>query len=320
MTPDARPAAPLLRLPPTLRAMLWMAASGILFTVLNTTMKWLAESMEPWTVGFLRYFLGFVVFLPLVWRLGARGVLSARPGLQVARGVCHVGGSLMWFAALRQVSMAEMTAIAFTGPIFICLGAVLLLGERMSWARWASVLCGFAGVLIIVHPWTEGGFGSVNWGMVLLLLAAPSFAGSMLVAKVLTRRDRPDVIVLWQHGMVALLSAPFAALWWTSPSVAQWVWLVGCGLVGAAGHYCVTRAFRAADISAVQSVKFLDLVWASFAGIVVFAHWPDLWTIVGGTVIFTATLWLVHREARAARQARGRASPVAAPQLAPVRT
>jgi drug/metabolite transporter (DMT)-like permease len=131
-----------------------------------------------------------------------------------------------------------------------------------------------------------------------MLASAPVFAGSFLVAKVLTRYERPDVMVLWQHLLVSLLLAPFAIAYWSLPSATQWTLLVICGFLGAGGHYCMTRAFRVADISAVQSVKFLELVWAALLGVAMFDTLPQASTIAGGLVILAATLWLARRESR----------------------
>lgn len=299
-------------MPASLRGMLWMAASGALFAALNTIMKWLAGDLDPWLVGFLRYFLGFVVLLPVAFRLGLSGMRTGAPGLQVVRALFHVGGLLLWFLALPLVSMAEMTALGFTGPIFMCLGAVLVLREKMSAVRWAAVFVGFIGALIVVHPWTGPGFSGVSWGNLLLLAAAPTFAASFIVAKLLTRHDSPESIVIWQHGLVALFALPFALLDWTMPSAWQWGWFVLCGLLGAGGHYCVTQALRIADVSATQPVRFLDLLWASLGGFLVFSSVPESWTVAGGVVIFGATLWLARHEARAAK-----ARTMAAPQPAP---
>lgn len=294
--------------------MLWMAASGALFAALNTIMKWLADDLDPWVVGFLRYLFGFLVLVPLALRLGWRHMRTAAPGLQVLRGLFHTGGLVLWFLALPMVSMAEMTALGFTGPIFMCLGAVLVLGEKMSAVRWAAVFVGFIGTLIVVHPWTAPGFSGVTWGNFLLLLAAPTFAASFITAKLLTRHDTPEAIVIWQHGLVALFALPFALLDWTTPSAWQWAWFVLCGLLGAAGHYCVTLALRVTDVSATQPIRFLDLLWASLGGFIAFNAVPESWTVAGGAVIFGATLWLARHEARIARAARARA---AAPQAAP---
>lgn len=278
--------------------MLWMVATGVLFTLLNAVMKKLSEELDPWLVGFLRYLLGALVILAPALRQGVRELWPKAPRLQLLRGGFHAVGMLLWFAALPTVAISELTAIGFAGPIFICLGAVLFLNERMTGARWTAVLLGFGGVLLVLNPFGAGGFASVSPGMLMMLASGPVFAGSFLVAKVLTRHDRSDVMVLWQHLIVSMLLLPFGVFLWAMPSPAQWGLLLLCGLLGAGGHYCMTRAFRVADISAVQSVKFLELLWAALLGYLLFGTTPAGWTLAGGTLILASTLWLARREAR----------------------
>ena len=284
---------------PIVRGMLWMAATGLLFIVLNTIMKRLSHELDPWLVGFLRYLFGAVVMLGPALHLGAGSLWPKAPGLQFVRGLFHACGMMLWFAALPMVTLAELTAIGFSGPLFICLGAVLFLGERMSGARWAAVMIGFAGVLLVVKPW--GGGAAVSPGVLLMLASAPVFAGSFLVAKALTSRDRSEVVVLWQHLWVSVLLAAFALAYWSGPTPAQWGLLVVCGFLGAGGHYCMTRAFRVADISAVQPVKFLELVWAAILGFLVFGTVPQGATVLGGMVILVSTLLLARHESRSVR-------------------
>lgn len=288
---------------PTVRGMLWMAASGLLFIFLNTIMKRLSHDLDPWLVGFLRYALGALVVVGMSLPGGFAALWPKAPGLQLVRGLFHTGGMMLWFAALPFVTLAELTAIGFSGPIFICIGAVLFLSERMTGARWTAVLVGFAGVLLVVKPGQAEGFAGISHGMLLMLASAPVFAGSYLVAKALTRHDRSDVVVLWQHAWVSILLAPFALAFWSPPSAVQWAFLVACGFLGAGGHYCMVRAFRIADISATQSVKFLELVWAAILGWIVFGTAPAGATVAGGIVILASTLLLARHESRTAARA-----------------
>lgn len=285
----------------TVRGMLWMVASGVLFIVLNTMMKRLADQLDPWLVGLLRYAIGAAVIAAAALRLGPHTLWPQAPRLQFVRGLCHSGGMILWFAALPMVSLTELTAIAFSVPIFICLGAVLFLGERMTGARWAAVLVGFGGVLLVLKPGAGSGFAGISPGMLLMLASAPVFAGSYLLAKALARRERSEVVVLWQHLWVVVLLAPLALPRWTPPDTLQWVLFVACGFFGAGGHYCMLRAFRVADISAVQTVKFLELVWAAILGFLVFGSVPAGATVLGGAVILASTLLLARHESRAAR-------------------
>src|SRR6185436_4320178 len=218
--------------------MLWMAATGILFTLLNSIMKKLSHELDPWLVGFLRYVLGATVMLAPALRFGLRELWPKAPKLQLLRGGFHATGMLLWFAALPTVAISEITAIGFSGPIFICLGAVLFLHERMTCARWAAVLVGFSGVLLVLNPFGAGGFSGISIGMLMMLASGPVFAASFLVAKVLTRHDRSDVMVLWQHLVVSMLLLPFALFLWAMPSPGQWALLMLCGFLGAGGHYC----------------------------------------------------------------------------------
>lgn len=281
--------------------MLWMAAGGVLFIVLNGIMKQLASEFDPWVVGLLRYAMGVAVIGTATLRLGLRAMWPRAPRLQLVRGVLHTAGMLIWFSALPSVGLTELTAIAFTGPIFICLGAAMFLRERMTGARWAAVLVGFGGVLLVLKPGSGSGFAGISPGMLLMLASAPVFAGSYLVAKALAGRERSEVIVLWQHLWVAVLIAPLALPRWTTPDTLQWGLFAACAFFGTGGHYCMMRAFRVADISAVQTVKFLELVWAAIFSFFVFGSIPDGATVLGGAVILASTLLLARHESRAAR-------------------
>jgi drug/metabolite transporter (DMT)-like permease len=286
------------RLDPTLRALLWSACAGLLFVVLNTLLRGLSIALNPFETQFLRYLMGFAVMLPFVARSGWRAYKPHNLLGQFTRGGVHTIGLLIWFTALPRISLADTTAIAFTTPIFIMLGAVLVLGESMRWERWVAAALGFGGVLIVVAPKLSGSGGVFEFVM---LASSPVYAASYLMTKALTRYERAEVIVAWQAISVTLFSLPLALLHWQAPSLAQLLLFVVCGFLGSAGHYCLTRSYAAADISASQSVKFLDLVWATIIGWLVFAEGPSRSTLIGGVVICGSTLWIARREARAAR-------------------
>ncbi len=283
------------RLDPTVRGLLWSGAAGLSFVVLNTLIRSLSLQLDIFQTQFLRYAFGLAVMLPLVVRAGFASYRPRNIGGQFLRGGVHTVGLCLWFIALPHIALADTTAMGFTGPIFIMIGAAWLLGERMRWERWLAALLGLAGVLIVVAPQLAGSGG----GYALVMLASsPIFAASFLITKGLTRYERPAVIVVWQSLTVTLLSLPLALVAWRAPTALQWCTFVVCGLLGSLGHYCLTRSFSVADISATQSVKFLDLVWASVLGWLVFSDRPSRSTLIGGAVICASTLWIAQREAR----------------------
>ncbi len=287
------------RLDPAVRALLWSMTAGLLFVFLNALMRGLALKLDPFQTQFLRYLAGCVVLLPLVLRHGVAAYVPKNIGGQFARGAVHTFGLCLWFTAVPHITLADTTAIGFTGPIFIMLGAWLVFREPMRWERWVAALIGFAGVMIVVAPKLSGTGGFYN---LVMLASAPVFAASFLITKGLTRYERATVIVVWQSITVAACSLPLALLHWQWPTALQWFTFLLCGMLGSAGHYCLTRSFGMADISATQSVKFLDLVWASVLGWLVFSDQPSQSTLVGGVVICASTIWIARREARTTRR------------------
>jgi drug/metabolite transporter (DMT)-like permease len=130
---------------------------------------------------------------------------------------------------------------------------------------------GFAGVLIVIGPaMTESG----GYYDLVMLASSPLFAISALITKVMTRRDKPEVILVRQCITISLFSLPLAIPVWVWPTTTQWLWFLASGVIGSTGHYGVNRALGAADATASQTVKFLDLLWMTALGFVVFGDLP----------------------------------------------
>lgn len=274
--------------------MLLAAAAGLTFSVLNVNLRVLASDLPPFQVQFLRYAMGLLVLVPWIWKAGLGAYRSHGVGGQMWRGAIHASGLFCWFAALPHIPFANLTAIGFTSPIFVMLGAVLFLGERMFWQRWVAAGLGFAGVLVVVAPDLAGAGPGYS---LLMLASSPMFAASFLITKALTKRDSPAVIVAWQSLTVSLFTLP-AALWvWEWPAAWQWALVLVCGALGTFGHFMLTMAFKLADISTAQPVKFLDLIWAALLGYLLFSEVPGQATVAGAAVIFVATSWIARVEA-----------------------
>jgi drug/metabolite transporter (DMT)-like permease len=293
-------------LPMIWKGMLWMAAGGFLFSILNTIVRSIAMQMDPFEVQFLRYLFGLIVMLPWVFKAGPRNYWPTDVKGQFWRGGVHTVGMVLWFIALPKIPLADMTAISFTGPIFIMIGASWFLGEPMRRDRWIAALIGFTGVVVVVAPKMSGAGGGYH---LVMLASAPLFAASFLITKALTRYEKATVIVFWQALTVSLFSLPLALLHWQNPSLWQWVGFFIAGILGSVGHYCWTRAFHAADISSTQSLRFLDLVWTSALGWLIFSDIPSQSTWIGAVVILAATVWIARREGQ---------RPVKAPMDEPV--
>jgi drug/metabolite transporter (DMT)-like permease len=289
---------------PSLRAMLWMALCGLCFACLNATTRSIAADLHPWQTQCVRYLFGGMVMAPVLLR-GA-GLTMFRTNnlrLQILRNLVHAVGSGLWFLALPLVPLAEITAISFTTPIFLTLGAMLFFAEKVRLRRWLAILFGFLGVLIVLYPKLSVGV-SASVASLLLIAAAPVSAASYLLAKVLMRYDAPQTIVFWQAALVSLFTLPAAIFFWLPMTNQHLALFVLVGVLGSAGHYAFNRSLKAADVSAAQPARFLELVWASALGFLIWGDVPPIWTFAGALVIFASTTYIAQREARLARNPR----------------
>lgn len=276
------------------RGIAWMVTTGLMFVGVTGIVRYLGSDMNPAQAAFIRYVFGLLLLLPVFFKLRLRAGLTRRIGLHAARGVVHGVAVILWFFAMARIPIAEVTALGFTAPIFTTVGAALFLGEKLHTRRVGAVLVGFGGALIILRP----GIEAIHIGAVAQLISAPLMAVSFLIAKKLTETEPPTTIIAFMAVFVTLTLAPPALLAWRTPTPEELGWLFMAAVFATLGHYTMTRAFRAADITVTQPFSFLQLVWATLLGFAMFGEAPDAWTLAGGGVIVASATYIAHREAR----------------------
>lgn len=277
--------------------------SGLFFTLLNVSVKELASEMPPLYVAWGRWIGGIVLIVPyMLWRVGLDGMRTRDLKLHCIRGLFHTPGYGLWYEAVVWLPLATMAALGFTGPIFVTLGAVLFLRETVHWRRWLGVATGFVGMLVIIRP----GIVEMNPGIIMMSLAVPLIAGSNLIAKVVSGRDKPAVVVLWQSIMGAVCFMPLGIWYWQTPTLPQLGLFLAAGFFGTLGYFFITWAYRLLDISALQSITFLAIVWAALMDVMVWGKTADVWTFVGAAIIVAATTYIAHRESRREAVAGGK--------------
>jgi len=282
----------------------WMLVTGVFFVGVTGIVRHLGSDMNPVQAAFLRYLIGTAFLLPVLVRGQHGRLLPRRLGLHGVRGVMHGIGVMLWFYAMTRIPIAEVTALGFTAPLFITIGAALFLGERLRIRRIMAVVIGFLGTLIILRP----GLTIVDPGAWAQLVAAPLFAGSMIMTKKLTETESSPAIVAYLSVFVTLTLLP-GALWvWRTPTLEELLWLLLVACFATLGHYTLTQAYRFAEITVTQPVSFLQLVWATLLGLYVFGEAPDLWTWIGGAVIVASATYIAHRESRLHRRRTDTAS------------
>ncbi len=266
-----------------------------LFATMHGGVRFVSATVHPFEIAFFRNLFGFLVFTPMLVRSGLMLLHTRRIGAHVGRGAINSCSMLAWFTALSLIPLADATALALTGPLFVTLGAMLFLGETVRARRWIALGVGALGTLVIIRP----GFQEVSLGALLVLFTAFSVSGSKLIAKSLVRTDSTVTIVAYLTLTMMPITLVAALFVWRWPSLAELAWLAAIGVVGSCGHLCFVKAYKFADLSAVEPITFTRLIWAALIGYLVFAEFPDFWVWIGGGMIVAATSYIAHREAAA---------------------
>ncbi|UWR01672.1 DMT family transporter [Ruegeria conchae] len=282
--------------------MFWMLSAGLSFVGMNALVKVLGTSMDPIQAAFLRYVFGLVFLIP-AWRALIGTPLSTRNlTLFGLRGVVHAIAVMLWFYAMTRIPLAEVTAMNYMTPIYVTLGAALFLGERLAVRRIAAIGVAIVGVVIVLRP----GFREVSPGHLAMLGTALALGGSYLLAKVMVHDIRPSAVVAHLSIWVTIALIPFAIAVWQPPSMRDLGILLVVASFATAGHYFMTLALQAAPVAVTQPVTFLQLIWATLLGTLVFHESVDIWVVVGGSLILAAVSFITWREAILSK---GKATP-----------
>jgi drug/metabolite transporter (DMT)-like permease len=226
---------------------------------------------------------------------------TQRPGLQIARALTILGSLSFIFASLQFLPLAEATVINFTGPLFMVALAGPMLGEKVGWRRWAAVLVGLAGAMIVVRP----GSAVFQWAALLPIGSALFFALFQLITRKLAGQDSALTTLLYTQVLAALGASVAVPFFWTPVAMPELVLAFAAGCVGLAAHLCMFNAFRLADASLLAPINYTRIVASVVLGYLMFGDLPDLYTIAGGAVIIGSGLFVIWRES----QLRARARP-----------
>lgn len=276
----------------------WMLVTGACFVAVTAVVKVVGPTVPPAQSAFLRYALGLVFVIPMI-----RPMLNAnitRRGLKLfaLRGVVHTFGVISWFYAMTQISIAEVTAMNYLNPIYVTILAAIFLGERLALRRIMAIVVAFCGALIILRP----GFREISPGHIAMLFTAAAFSVGYLIAKIMADETSPAVVVGMLSLTVTIGLAPFAYAVWVPPTWEQLGWLFLVAVFATAGHFTMTMAFKAAPLTVTQPVTFLQLIWATLLGAIVFAEPADIYVIIGGAMIIAAISYITLREAMLRRR------------------
>jgi len=283
---------------PHLRAALLMMGSTVFFGLMAVAIRLASQTLHTFEIAFFRNFFGVIAALPLLLRHGPDLLRTTQLPRYLFRCVIGVMSMFCGFWAIGHLPLAQAVSLSYSTPLFVTIAAVLMLGEQVRARRWAAVVLGFVGVLVIVRP----GSASFTGGTLIALSAAVLSGLVSIQIKQLSRTEPADRIVLWTTLLWVPMSLGPALFVWEWPRGITWLWVAAAGGLGTGGHMLWTRALKLGDVSALTPISFMQLPIVATLGYLLFDEQVDRWTALGAGIIFAANAYIAHREAQLARR------------------
>ncbi|MDJ0684974.1 MAG: DMT family transporter [Alphaproteobacteria bacterium] len=286
-------------------AALWMLGALASFSTMAVAGREISFELTTFELMFWRSVLGLglVIGLATMSRGGLRQFRTTRLRLHFLRNSSHFIGQFGWFYAITLIPLAQVIALEFTTPIWVALFAPFFLGERMTMMRGVAVVSGFAGILIIVQPWSTGISPGATWA----LIAALGFAGSILTTKRLSGSETPLTIIFYMVLMQAPMGLIGAFESLHIPQPVTMLWLLLVTIAGITAHYCLTTAISLADAVVVAPLDFMRLPLIAVLGAVIYDEGFAATVFIGAALILSG-IWLnLYKETRGRPRPRKRA-------------
>ena len=275
----------------------WMVLTTLLFVTQDAILRVLVQRFPVVEVAWARFAVHLLIAFVIVSVHSPRYMRSQRPGLQLLRSALLGLVTLLVALSFRLLPFVDVAAIANAAPVFVTLLSVPILKETVGWRRGLGVLAGFLGAMLIIGPASL----TFQWIILLPLAAALCNALYQIVTRVLRGSD-PTMTTFFYTSLAGTLMCSAALPWhWVMPGAGDMALMLLLGAVGAGSHFCMIRAYAAADAATVAPFGYTSLVWALLYALLVFGEVPSATTLAGGLVIVGSGLYIFHRE-----QVRGR--------------
>ncbi len=297
------------RHPQNVQGVLCLVGALVFLTISDSIIKWLSPFYPLHEITLYRATVALGLVLVFVHFTGGLTTLRThRPGLHLFRGFLLVLANMFFFLGLSVMPLAEVVALFFVGPFFICLLARPFLGEVVGWQRWLAIAVGLIGVLVLVEP----GGSEFTWTTLLPILAALAYSSMVVVTRKLGMNDSAGTLtfyiqvafilvsvasgLLLGDGRYNLFSQPtldFLLRAWRWPGGFDLLLLFACGAVVAAGGYLMSQSYRIAQVSVVAPFEYTSLPLAVVVGYLIWGDLPGLRDYIGSALIIGSGIWVI---------------------------
>jgi drug/metabolite transporter (DMT)-like permease len=270
-----------------------LTVSGSFFAVLMESLIRSAQyDSNVYTIGFLRFLFGLIIIFPYLIKKKFIPYKTKNFKFYFIRGLFNLPMMILGFGALVYVPFEQFKALHFLSPIIVVLLSFIIFREKIYMYRILALVIGFIGMLIIVRP----GIVDFNIGTIMILISLTFWSLIIIVSKFVSKDDSPITMVTYQYTLMTIFALPLAIYFWQMPSLQSLIFVFIGAISGTILHLSLALSYKYAELSVTQPVWFSGLIFGSAFVFFVFNETPDVWTWIGGIVVFSSVLLITYNE------------------------
>lgn len=274
--------------------------ASVIFCLADVIAKYLSGEVSIVQITWTRYVVFVIMAFILTTQVPGASYYVRWPWWQIARGICLVCSSLFFVLGIRDVGLAEAATIGFIGPILVTFLSIPLLGERVDTRRWLALAAGMAGVLVVLRP----GTGTFQPEGLYRVASAMFWAVGVILTRRMTAVERAETTMFWSAVSGLVILSAIIPFHFVAPTTPQLLLSLGQGVLSSLGQWFVILSLRYTPASTLAPFSYVQLLWMTIAGFLVFGALPDQWTLVGAAIIVCSGLYTANRERRRGAEAK----------------
>ena len=276
-----------------MKAIVLNLSAWVMLPIMDGFAKYLSLTLPVLQITWSRYFFTVVIVLPIMLIFFRKNLTwTEKPKLQLIRGLILFCANILFFYSISIISLAKALTLAFIAPLIVTALSPVLLGEKVGFRRWAAVVIGFIGSLVVIRP----GFVEFNLASIAALGTGILYGFYLIITRKLHDADNPLLTLLLTGIVGAILGTMIMPTVWVQPTITEWYMMFAIGFFASIGHLFLILSLKYADASKLAPFSYFEIVTNIIIGYFFFSHFPDNWTFLGLFIIILSGIYISRRE------------------------
>mgnify|MGYP001262653304 FL=1 len=276
-----------------MKAIILNLSAWVMLPIMDGFAKYLSSTLPVLQITWSRYFFTVVIVLPIMLVFFRKNLTwTEQPKLQLIRGLLLFCANILFFYSISIISLAKALTLAFISPLIVTALSPILLGEKVGFRRWAAVITGFIGSLIVIRP----GFLEINLASIAALGTGVLYGFYLIVTRKLHNSDSPLLTLLLTGVVGIIIGSMIMPTVWVQPTITEWYMMFAIGFFASIGHLFLILSLKYADASKLAPFAYFEILTNIIIGYFFFNHFPDYWHFLGLFIIISSGIYIFRRE------------------------